>query len=82
YCGYQFDTETGWYYLKNRYYASGIARFLTRDIMLNLNRYSYAANNPARNFDLGLWLWMMGAVKDLKFIIMHAQFISQRKKLI
>ena len=51
YCGYQFDTETGWYYLKNRYYASGIARFLTRDIMLNLNRYSYAANNPMTNFD-------------------------------
>ncbi|MDD2480725.1 MAG: DNRLRE domain-containing protein, partial [Lutispora sp.] len=51
YCGYQFDTETGWYYLKSRYYAPSIARFLTRDVMLNLNRYSYAANNPVTNFD-------------------------------
>lgn len=51
YCEYQFDTETGWYYLKSRYYAPSIARFLTRDPMLNLNRYSYAANNPVTSFD-------------------------------
>ena len=53
YAGYQYDAETGLYYLNARYYDSKIARFLTEDTYtgdpndpLSLNLYSYCYNNP------------------------------------
>ncbi len=53
YAGYQYDDETGLYYLNARYYDAKIARFLTEDTVtgdrndpLSLNRYSYCYNNP------------------------------------
>lgn len=32
YCGYQYDVETGLYYLKARYYTPGLGRFLTKEV--------------------------------------------------
>ncbi len=53
YVGYQYDTETGLYYLNERYYDSKIARFLTEDTFrgqdndpLSLNLYTYCHNEP------------------------------------
>ena len=53
YCGEYYDTETGTYYLRARYYNPKIGRFLARDTYkgenndpLSLNLYTYCKNNP------------------------------------
>ncbi len=58
YAGYQYDEETGHYYLNARYYDPTIARFLTEDTFkgyaddpLSLNLYTYCVNNPIRYID-------------------------------
>ena len=59
YAGYQYDKETGLYYLNSRMYDPGIARFLQEDAFrgsksdpLSLNLYTYCANNPIIYCDL------------------------------
>ena len=58
YAGYQYDEESGLYYVNARYYDSSMARFLTEDTYrgsqndpLSLNRYTYCHNNPIRYYD-------------------------------
>ncbi|MDP2212049.1 MAG: RHS repeat-associated core domain-containing protein [Candidatus Aquicultor sp.] len=58
YAGYYFDSETGVYYLKSRYYSPELGRFLTKDTFpgLNadpqsLNLYAYCVGNPIVNVD-------------------------------
>ncbi len=58
YAGYQYDDDTGLYYLNARYYDAKIARFLTEDTVtgdrndpLSLNRYAYCHNDPIRYTD-------------------------------
>ena len=58
YAGYQYDDETGLYYLNSRYYDSLTARFLSEDTYrgqlndpLSLNLYTYCENNPIRYID-------------------------------
>lgn len=58
YAGYEFDTETGLYYLKSRFYDAKIARFMQEDTYtgkindpLSLNLYTYVFNNPIRYYD-------------------------------
>ncbi|NCC88540.1 MAG: hypothetical protein EOM05_11895, partial [Clostridia bacterium] len=53
YAGYQYDEETGLYYLNARMYDSVTARFVQEDTYrgnpndpLSLNLYTYCANNP------------------------------------
>jgi len=53
YTGQQFDSATGLYNLRARYYAPGSGRFLSQDVYphnfsnpIELNRYAYAANSP------------------------------------
>jgi len=54
YAGYQYDSETGLYYLNSRMYDSKIARFLQEDDSsysdpndpLSLNLYTYCKNDP------------------------------------
>jgi len=53
YAGYQYDEETGLYYLNARMYDSETARFVQEDTYrgnpndpLSLNLYTYCANNP------------------------------------
>ncbi len=53
YGGYQYDEETGLYYLQSRMYDSTIARFLQEDTYrgqandpLSLNYYTYCHNEP------------------------------------
>lgn len=58
YAGYQYDDETGLYYLNARMYDPKIARFLQEDTYrgnsndpLSLNLYTYCANNPMVYYD-------------------------------
>lgn len=53
YTGREYDTATGLYYYRTRYYDAEVGRFLTRDIVkgdllrpASLNSYSYVENNP------------------------------------
>ena len=58
YAGYQYDVETGLYYLNARMYDPVTARFLQADTYLgnlndplSLNLYTYCLNNPNRYID-------------------------------
>ena len=59
YRGYYYDTETGFYFLKTRYYDPETGRFITMadvsylapDAINGLNLYAYCGNNPVRNVD-------------------------------
>jgi RHS repeat-associated protein len=58
YRGYVYDVETGWYYLKSRYYDPEVGRFLSADALLSTgqgilgyNMYAYCLNDPVRLVD-------------------------------
>ncbi|MGJ3195876.1 DNRLRE domain-containing protein [Peribacillus frigoritolerans] len=58
YAGYQYDKETGLYYLNARYYDAKIGRFITKDTFhgfendpQSLNLYAYTKNNPVMYID-------------------------------
>ena len=63
YAGYQYDEETGLYYLNARMYSPNLARFLqedtyrgSRDNPLSLNLYTYCHNEPIMYYDpTGHW---------------------------
>ena len=64
YAGEFYDSETGLYYLKSRYYNSAIARFISEDSYtgeiedpLSLNLYTYCENDPISYTDPnGHWI--------------------------
>lgn len=59
YRGYYLDTETGFYFLKTRYYDPEVGRFITIDDISyldpesinGLNLYAYCGNNPVMRSD-------------------------------
>ena len=52
YCGEYFDQETGFIYLRARYYSPEIGRFVSEDpVRDGLNWYVYANNNPVNYID-------------------------------
>ncbi len=57
YCGEYYDAETGFIYLRARYYDPMVGRFTSVDpIKDGLNWYSYCYNNPVALIDNnGLW---------------------------
>ncbi len=59
-----FDSETGFYYLKSRYYSPEMCRFLNADGftqtgqgLLDKNMFAYCGNNPVNRFDLNGNKW-------------------------
>jgi RHS repeat-associated protein len=66
YAGYQYDRETGLYYLIARYYHPTHGVFLSldpdpgdSDDILTQNGYTYANNNPVMLVDPdGHWVWL------------------------
>jgi RHS repeat-associated protein len=69
YRGYYFDSETGLYYLKTRYYDPEAGRFLSPDGLSNvhreaingLNLYAYCGNNPVMFTDHSGECFLCGA---------------------
>jgi RHS repeat-associated protein len=58
YTGEQYDANVGFYYLRTRYYNTGIGRFITFDIYngnsfdpKSLHKYLYCTNNPINFID-------------------------------
>jgi RHS repeat-associated protein/uncharacterized repeat protein (TIGR01451 family) len=48
---YGYDSATGLYYARARYYDSGSGRFLSEDPVPATNRFAYAAGNPQSRID-------------------------------
>ena len=48
---YVFDEETGFYYLRSRYYRLEWGRFVNTDSLVNGNIYLYCNNNPTNRID-------------------------------
>ena len=69
YTGREFDSESGLYYYRARYYDPSIGRFIGEDptgFTDGTNFYDYAANNPIVFIDpMGLWHCVGGANCDL-----------------
>ena len=67
YRGYVYDTETGLYYLQNRYYNAEIGRFINADDyvstnqgLLSQNGFTYCLNNPICYADSsGMFPWLV-----------------------
>ena len=58
--GYFYDRETGFYYLKSRYYSPELGRFISADgeigrvgNTMGMNLYAYCKNNPINLSDEG-----------------------------
>ena len=66
YTGREFDTETGLYYYRTRYYDSGIGRFASEDSIGfkgGINFYPYVRNRPLTFGDpMGTCLWQFDSV--------------------
>lgn len=69
YSGYFYDLETIFYYLKARYYAPYLQRFITRDVFIGMNPYLYTLNNPVGRIDPNGNTWLDDAVSWLKNLI-------------
>lgn len=78
YRSYYYDTETGLYFLKSRYYDPELGRFITiddvsyldPDTINGLNLYAYCGNNPVDNVD------PTGHNPILQFFISSAAYVS------
>ena len=74
YRGYYYDSETGMYYLKSRYYDPQVKRFLNADgyaatgqSILGNNMFAYCDNNPVNRADSTGHFW-----KQLKAKVKNA----------
>ncbi len=74
YAGYQYDNETGLYYVQARYYNPDTAGFISKDIyrgvitnVQSLNRYVYCCSNPITYVDPS------GYYTNVEGIIAHQQ---------
>ena len=76
YCGEYYDTETGFIYLRARYYDPNVGRFTTVDpIKDGLNWYNYCNNNPLKHIDssgLRPKEWADKIIKDNAIYIISA----------
>ncbi|MBQ9985817.1 MAG: hypothetical protein IJP38_05870 [Oscillospiraceae bacterium] len=79
YCGEYYDEETGFIYLRARYYDPTIGRFTTEDpIRDGLNWYVYCENNPVNRIDpSGLQVVLMGSQDENQSLFNHMQSLTR-----
>ena len=79
-----WDDRNGLCYIRARYYAPNLGRFITKDPMTgtdgdsqSLHRYVYALNNPIRFVDInGFFAWDTFGIGVLQYIGGNAQMIG------
>lgn len=97
YRGYYYDTETGMYYLKSRYYDPGIRRFISADeisamkssmdSLHNRNMFSYCNSNPIIRKDGDGNTWQVALISAVAGFVFGAscsvgyQMIVEKKSL-
>ena len=77
YRGYVYDTESGLYYLRSRYYSPSVGRFVNADDcnliyssakLLTDNLFAFCENNPVSGYDPdGTFNWKAGLAVGLAF---------------
>lgn len=82
YRGYYFDSETGLYYLKSRYYDPQVGRFINADGLVSTgqgvlgnNMFAYCGNNPVNRADKSgkswsdLWEFVKNAAEAIENVM-------------
>ena len=83
YCGEYYDVETGFIYLRARYYDPMVGRFTTVDpIKDGLNWYSYCDNNPVNRIDPTGEAWFFAPNLLPKFKVVNREDINRFAKSI
>ena len=88
YRGYVYDSETGLYYLKSRYYDPVTGRFLNADMycdtqsnILGTNMFAYCNNNPVNQIDPegtdAYWIQFGNAVRLFSLNLLSKSQIKQ-----
>ena len=84
YTGEQFDTESGQYYLRARYYAADTGRFTRRDPFAGisddpstLHKYAYVGNDAQNGFDPGgLWnIANLVSTQGIQSLLQRSSFV-------
>jgi len=76
-----YDSESGLYQMRGRYYDPSLGRFLTVDINPG-NPYSYCGNNPVSRADPSGWMWYEAAGRMPPSCYRDIQFESSKCKII
>ena len=80
YASYAYDTESGLYYLSQRYYDPSTMQFVSKDPARadgEMSAYLYCGNDPVNRVDPeGLWGWgsIWGAVKHVVHAVVHTVY--------
>ena len=80
YASYAYDTESGLYYLSQRYYDPSTMQFVSKDPARadgEMSAYLYCGNDPVNRVDPeGLWGWgsIWGAVKRVVHAVVHTVY--------
>ncbi|MFV2016731.1 MAG: RHS repeat-associated core domain-containing protein, partial [Candidatus Heimdallarchaeota archaeon] len=73
YTAREYNSETGLYYYRARYYGANMGRFTSEDpigIKGGINLYAYAANNPVKYVDpCGSWIIKWCVKRITKYFI-------------
>ncbi len=70
--GIRYDTKTNLHYMRFRWFSSSQLRFISPDLLMDLNRYVYVSGNPLRYIDV------LGLAEDIGSE--RANFYDRREK--
>ena len=86
--GIRYDAKTDLSYMRMRWYSGDLMRFISKDLFMNLNRYSYVKGNPINYIDPSgtqdIWNnisnWTYDTVTGAYTIIMSPYWIMQEQQ--